>query len=174
MATTTKIKKPIDCYMVPVKFGKDDRDEILNNLWLHEAKNNIKKEVIERLERYLTLEHNRLRRLPDRPSPAHVRQHLALIHDAATKLAGLLSPACLSVPVRLAINLEKPSVANCTDFENLHFALDGLAVDAQFAIQRIDSSGERSDGGARNAVKKEAEGATMRTAASRASPSASD
>jgi hypothetical protein len=142
MPTKTKPKVPTSVYMHRVRFDKDQRSEIIDLLGLDEAPISEQNVLVETLEDYLMYPFNMLARLPHRPMPAHIKVELEKMLSPAQKLANSISSGRLTPEAR--------SCLGDVDTGDLWYQLTYLILDIEFAVQRLDKSGRKSDGGALN------------------------
>jgi len=142
MPTKTKPKKPVDPYMIPVRLKDADRVGLSDLCGFDRATDADGKKaeaMFSALEWLLTLEFNRLRRVPERPLPAHVVAALEPVAQKANELAALLHPG--NLPVKVLAELDVPEV---TDGDAWHF-LTRIAGAAELAVRRLqaqDSTGK--------------------------------
>lgn len=141
MPTKTKPKQPVDAYMIPIRLKDADRAELCELCGFDRATDADEAKagaMFSALEWLLTIEFNRLRRVPDRPLPAHVVAALEPIAQKANELAALLDPG--NLPLRVLAELEVSDVTNGGAWH----LLTVIAVAAEIAIFR--NKGQSSTG----------------------------
>jgi len=152
MPTKTKPKWPVDSYAIsiPVRLKDSDKRNLREPCGFDRATDADGAKSVamfSALESLLTLEFNRLRRVPDRPLPTHVVAALEPIAKKANELAALLDPGKL--PVKVLAELD---VSDVTDGGAWHL-LTKVAVAAELAIFRNQG---KSGEGLHNQAKREA------------------
>lgn len=110
MPTKTKPKQAADSYRITVQINKSDRAELCEICGFdrgNDADGARGRAMIAELESILTREFNRLRRIPNRPLPAHIKVQLEPIARITGELAKMLAPSALPVRVLSALNVDE-------------------------------------------------------------------
>ena len=108
MPTKTKPKRPPDFYRIPVTLKPADKAllaELCGFDGATDPDGSKARQLVAGLESLLTLEFNRLRRIPLRPLAAHVVAALQPISKASKELAAMVHPSSLSVEVGSALQV---------------------------------------------------------------------
>ncbi len=145
MGTATKPKSQPDIYRIPVRFNKQEQQEIVNHLGYWEQPVDAQKTIIRKLNRELTFYFNWLRRLRNQPTSASVRVELEAIDKLTTELADKLH--------QNTISMRAAALLGCQNGE-LWSGLTYLAMNAQLGIEQLKKAG-KSHGGAQNRHEKD-------------------
>ncbi len=150
MPTKTKPKRIPDLHMIPVTLKDADKGELCELCGFDRVTDSggyKSAAMLDGLRGLLTIEFNRLRRVPVRPLPAHVIAALDPIAQKSRELAALMYPG--SLPVKVLTELNVSDVTN----GNAWLLLTHIANAAEVTISRLQ---ERNSTGQHKQAQREA------------------